>query len=64
VVIDVEPELCFGCGVQSGIAEARFGGGIKRDGDLDIERLGGRRLDEFRAGEKRQVFRQSVLIDA
>ena len=63
VVVDVEPELHLGGGVQRGLAEPRLGRGVERDGHLHLDRLGRRRFDALGTGQERQVVRQAVLIE-
>ena len=47
MVIDIDPEFGLGGGVQSIIAEARLGGAIECNADIDIEWLCGRSLDSL-----------------
>ena len=63
MVVNVDPECGLAGCVEGIISEARFGGAVQGDGDLNIEWLSGWRLDFITAGEEGQVIGGAVLVD-
>ena len=63
VVVDIDPELGFGSGVQGIVSEAWLGGAVEGDGDLNIEGFCGWRLNFVTTGKEGQIVGGAVFVD-
>jgi len=63
MVVNVDPECGLAGCVEGIISEARFGGAVQGDRDLNIEWLRGWGLDFITAGKEGQIVGGAVLVD-